>query len=82
MNSAWPVRIATIPKNSRQQIQVSLSRWKGFDLVDVRVFAVVDSGSEPVATKAGVSLRTANLPDLIQALEAALVEARRLGVLR
>ena len=71
--------IATITKNSREQIMISLTEFKGHDLIDVRVFA--NDGSEHVATRKGISIAVGRLPELIQALQGAEAEARRRGLL-
>ena len=71
--------VATLPKNMRENIQVSLGEFKGIQLCDVRVFADVAEG-EPVATKKGLSVQPRLLPALIEALQQADAEARRLGI--
>ena len=77
MTDAHP--IATITKNSREEIHVALTKFKNHQLVDIRVFA--DNGSEHVATKKGISIAVQRLPELIQALQGAEAEARRCGLL-
>ena len=70
-----PSIIATISKNSQEEIRVSLSEFKGHRLVDVRTYADFDGQGERRATKKGISLKLEKLPDLIQALEAAAAQS-------
>ena len=70
--------IRTIRKNQREQIQIGLTEFMGWNLVDVRIFA--DNGAELVATKKGVTFKTSLLPEVIEALEQALKEAKAAGV--
>ena len=71
--------IAIVPKNARERVQVSLTRYHEHDLVDVRVYA--DNGEEWVATAKGVALRTVMLPALAVALKDAEREAQLAGLL-
>ena len=77
-----PTIIAIIPKNARESIRVALDQFAGLDLIDIRVLAHGSDGeSEAKLTKKGVSLRIAKLPELIVALQDAVTEARRRGLL-
>jgi len=66
--------IATIPKNAREAIRVSLRDMKGRRTIDVRIFE--DRGKGPVQSPKGVSIR----PDLIRAVINALHEAEAAAV--
>lgn len=70
--------IATVPKNSREEIRVGLSEFKGQRLVDVRVYAG-DAGSERTPTKKGIAAKVERLPELIAALQAAAIEQGKGG---
>lgn len=74
--------LAVIYKNRASEVRVALTEFKGHDLVDVRVFArpFGDVGGNPRATREGVSLNVAKLPELIRGLQAAWAEAKRRGV--
>ena len=74
--------IETISKNAREEIRVALTAYQGHDLCDIRVFAEPYAGDEWVATKKGISLSVAKLPELIAALQQAEVEARATGLLK
>ena len=74
--------IAALQKNSFQEIRVELNEFRGYDLINLRVWAEPrDGGSERIPTKAGIACKVALLPELIAALQKAEAEARRLGLL-
>jgi hypothetical protein len=67
-----PVVVGSVRKNSLEEVRVSISEFRGHNLVDVRVFADFDGrGGEPRPTKKGIALKVELLPDLIAALQAA-----------
>ncbi len=71
--------IASIEKNAREEIRVSLSEFNGYDLANVRVFYRTDGGDMRPG-KAGIAFRVGKLPAIIQALTDLETEARRLGL--
>jgi hypothetical protein len=74
--------IAIVPKNSIEDVRISLNRFNGHDLVDVRTFTEPrTSRGERVPTKAGISLRIEALPALITALVRAQLAAVHAGIL-
>ena len=76
-----PVIVAEVEKNARELVRVSLEEFKGHRLVSVRAWAR-DPLKGTVPTRQGVSLRLALLPGpLLAALEAAMRQARSLGLL-
>lgn len=65
-----PVEIASIRKNTREEIRVSLTSYHGTEFVDVRVYA--DTGlPNRVPTPKGVAVKPDNVPALIEALQRA-----------
>ena len=74
--------IATIEKNTREDVRVGLDVWRGKNLVDVRTFSdrSGDRVGDRYATKKGVTLRIEKLPSLIAALQQARDEAIRQGL--
>ena len=62
--------ITTIEKNAREEIQVSLSNFKGHDLLGIRVFAETDNGDK-VPTKKGITCNVKLIPGLLSALKEA-----------
>ncbi len=72
--------VATIGKNSLEEVRVTFNEYRGSHLLDVRIFSAF-AGDEKRATKKGVSLKIEKLPELIAALQTAQSEAARLGLL-
>lgn len=75
MDTAPDTLIATIPKNSREELRVSLSEFKGHNLLQLRAW-VIESG---VPTKNGFGIQAALIPKLRKALHEAELKARELG---
>lgn len=75
--------IATIVKNSREEVRVALDSFSGHQLIDLRIYADFKTGSVECRgpTKKGISLKIERLPDLISALEMARKEAIGRGLL-
>ena len=63
--------IATIKKNTREEIRIGLGEFKGHLLVSIRVWMI----AEDLPTKKGVAFNPDLLPDIIAALETAQEEA-------
>lgn len=59
--------VAEIRKNRRELIRISRSNFKGFDLVNIRVWAPGSHGGM-VPTKAGIAIRLELLPSLLEAI--------------
>jgi hypothetical protein len=77
-----PITVKVLEKNARERVRISLDRYRGVDLIDVRVTVELSSSSGTwVPTAKGLSLRIEQLADLIEALQAAEAEARTRGLL-
>jgi len=66
--------IARISKNSQEEVIVQLTKYKEYDLVDVRVWIKPlegEDGEPGKPTKKGISLNPSILPELIEALKRA-----------
>ena len=62
-----------LPKNRREEIRIERQDYKGWDIVDIRVW-VVDGYNAPIVTKKGLAVRTDLVPDLIAALRTEMDE--------
>jgi hypothetical protein len=62
--------VATIRKNRREDLRVSIDHYRGHELVSLRVWFEADDGTMRPG-KQGIALRLDLLPDLQEALEAA-----------
>src|SRR5436305_11914263 len=69
--------IAVIRKNALEEIRVELSQFSGHDLLNVRIWADPRNGGvDRIPTKAGIACNVRLLPELIEALQKAEIEAR------
>src|SRR4051812_17441938 len=69
-----------IRKNALEEIRVELSEYDGHDLINVRIWADPrNGGAERIPTKAGIACNVRLLPELIEALRQAEIEARDRG---
>ena len=69
--------IASLPKNSRETLKVSLQTFKGQKLLAARVWATGESGETP--TKKGINVRVEQGKPFLEALTCALEKAKDLG---
>jgi hypothetical protein len=63
--------IAKIGKNTEEEILVQLTNFKGYDLVDLRVWAKTITGETGKPTRKGLTVKPELLPELIEALKEA-----------
>ena len=69
--------VATIRKNASQEIRISLSEYKGHNLINIRTWVHCDGELRP--TQKGIALCRDRLPQLIDALLVAEQAARQAG---
>ena len=67
--------IDTFKKNDVEEVRIQLQEYKGYDLVDIRVWFTAADGQEPRPTRKGITLKTELLPDLERAVKKAVKEA-------
>lgn len=66
--------IAKIDKNSQEELIIQLTNFKGYDLIDLRLWTKplpLEKGAEARPTKKGLTLKTELIPELIEALKKA-----------
>ena len=56
--------VGSFPKNNREEVRVSLSKYKGYDLLGVRQW-YKNENDEPRPSKSGVTIRVDLLPELL-----------------
>ena len=78
MNS--PVIVAEWPKNSRETVRVSLDQYRDRDTIDIRSWWT-DAAGKLRPGKSGITLAVRHLPDLAEAIDKALAEAKGRGLL-
>ena len=72
--------VACFEKNSMEEVRVSLTEFKGKELIDLRVFYQPEGEEEKRPTKKGITISPDKFPDLkkaILALEKALQKKRK-----
>ena len=65
--------LATIERTDTEQLQISVSEYKGKSYLNMRIFYTTDGGSSWLPTKKGVTFS----PEQLDLLEEAIQEARK-----
>lgn len=65
--------LATIERSDTEQLQISVSKYKGRSYLNMRIFYTTDEGATWLPTKKGVTFA----PDQLDLLEEAIQEARK-----
>jgi hypothetical protein len=65
--------LAAIERNDTEQLQISISEYKGKSYLNMRIFYTTDEGSTWLPTKKGVTFT----PEQLDLLEEAIQEARK-----
>ncbi|MFH0811420.1 MAG: transcriptional coactivator p15/PC4 family protein [Pseudomonadota bacterium] len=60
--------IASFEKNSFEEVRISLTEFKGKDLIDLRVYYRPEDGEEMRPTKKGVTISPEKFPELKKAI--------------
>ena len=64
--------LATIERSDTEQLQISVSEYKGTSYLNMRIFFTTDAGQTWIPTKKGVTFT----PDQLDILEEAIQEAK------
>ena len=64
--------LATIQRSDTEQLQISVSEYKGTSYLNMRIFFTTDAGQTWIPTKKGVTFT----PDQLDILEEAIQEAK------
>ncbi|MFQ5703732.1 MAG: transcriptional coactivator p15/PC4 family protein [Gemmatimonadales bacterium] len=73
--------VGSFPKNNREEVRVTLSKFKGYDLVGVRQWFKNDN-DEARPSKSGVTIRVDLLPELLNLIQQAQDIAVEKGILK
>jgi hypothetical protein len=73
--------LSTIPKNKREEIRVGLDQFNGHDLFAARVWFLTEDGNR-LPGKSGIAFKASLLPEFARAVEMALAEAKKRGLVR
>jgi hypothetical protein len=60
--------IASFPKNKFEEVQVQIKEFKGYDLLDIRVYTAGKDNIEKIPTGKGLSINVSHFYDLKKAL--------------
>ena len=60
--------IASFPKNKFEEVRVQIKEFKGYDLLDIRVYASAKEGTDKVPTGKGLSINVSHFAELKKAL--------------
>jgi len=74
-----PVIVAEWPRNAREAVRISLSKYNGAPMIDMRVW-YDDGAGKTRPAKQGLTLSTKYLPRLAGALTKALADAEARGL--
>ena len=69
-----PKILATIPKGTTEQLQISVNEFKGKSYLDLRIFYTTNEGEAWLPTKKGVTFSPENIETLKDAVEEAMKE--------
>lgn len=62
--------IASFEKNSMEEVRISLTTYKGKNLIDLRVYYQPEDGEEKRPTKKGITISPEKFPELKKAMGA------------
>ena len=74
--------IATIRKFDRTEVRIEISEFKEQSFVNIRTWVRARDSEEMIPTRKGVTVTPEQLPELIEALQAAERDARAGGLLK
>ena len=60
--------VASFPKNKFEEVRVQVKEFKGYDLLDIRVYTAAREGEEKVPTGKGLSINVTHFMDLKKAI--------------
>ncbi len=60
--------IASFPKNKFEEVRVQIKEFKGYDLLDIRVYTAVKDGEDKIPTGKGLSINVSHYLELKKAV--------------
>ena len=60
--------VSFFQKNKFEEVRVQIKEFKGYDLIDIRVYTTVKEGEDKIPTGKGISLNVTHFGDLKKAL--------------
>lgn len=60
--------IASFQKNKFEEVRVSVKEFKGYDLLDIRVYTALKDGEDKIPTGKGLSVNVSHFQELKQSI--------------
>lgn len=60
--------ITSFPKNKFEEVRVAIKEFKGYDLLDIRVYTASKDGEDKIPTGKGLSINISHFNELKKAL--------------
>ena len=60
--------VASFPKNKFEEVRVQIKEFKGYDLLDLRVYTSLKEGEDKVPTGKGLSINVSHFQELKKAI--------------
>ena len=60
--------ISSFQKNKFEEVRVQIKEFKGYDLLDIRVYTSSKEGEEKIPTGKGISINVSHFPELKKAI--------------
>ena len=60
--------VASFPKNKFEEVRVQVKEFKGYDLVDIRVYTTLKEGADKIPTGKGLSINVSHFLELKKAI--------------
>lgn len=60
--------VMSFPKNKFEEVRVQIKEFKGYDLVDIRVYTALKEGEDKVPTGKGLSINVSHFLELKKAI--------------
>ncbi len=73
--------VTSFPKNKFEEVQVQIKEFKGYDLLDIRVYTSPKEGVEKIPTGKGLSINVSHFQELKKAILEAEVVLRENNLL-
>lgn len=73
--------VASFQKNKFEEVRVQINEFKGYDLVDIRVYTTLKDSEEKIPTGKGLAINVSHFLDLKKAILQAETALRENGLL-
>lgn len=60
--------VSSFPKNKFEEVRVQVKEFKGYDLIDLRVYTALKEGEDKIPTGKGLSINVSHFMELKKAI--------------